>query len=44
MANEQWIHERDYGENASGGILFGLLEIVVGLFQLAGWAWRHRRD
>lgn len=34
VAGEQWVHERDYGSFALGGILLGIIEIVVGTIML----------
>lgn len=40
----QDVHEKDYGEPAVGGILVGIIEMIVGLFALASWAWRKYRE
>lgn len=36
-----WVHERDYGSFALGGVILGIFEIVVGLVQLVLYLFRR---
>ena len=33
-SGDEWVHERDYGSFALGGIVLGIIEIVVGVVML----------
>lgn len=40
--DDEWVHERDYGSFAIGGIILGLIEIIVGIVQLILYPFRKK--
>lgn len=43
MRKDIWVHERDYGSFALGGILLGIVEIVVGLIGIVIYLFRSKK-